>query len=316
MPTDHDSRYHRLFSHPGVVAQLLRGFVPGPWLDDLNLDGMQRLNAKFHARTGQRRAGDMIWRIPHRTGGDTYLVLLLEFQSKPDRYMALRIMAYASLLWQQLEKEQRLPPDGTLPPLLPVVLYNGDVPWKAPIAVRDLFGLTEASPLWQWQPDLRYHLISVGAFHQATLQGLDGLLALWFRLEMATDPGQVLGVADDLAAWLRQHPGFSAAQAVFVEFMGAIMARSGTSVAVPEDLQEVRSMLLERARQWEQNWLREGIQKGEAGLLLRQLERRFGALPDALADRVRAAESADLEEWSLRILDAKSLDDVLREPRA
>jgi hypothetical protein len=42
---DHDALYHRLFSHSGMVAQLLREFVAGPWLDDLDLDGMERMNA-------------------------------------------------------------------------------------------------------------------------------------------------------------------------------------------------------------------------------------------------------------------------------
>ena len=64
-----------------MVAQLLREFVAGPWLDELDLDAMERMNAKFHAETTDRRDGDMIWRIPRRGGGDTYLVLLLEFQS-------------------------------------------------------------------------------------------------------------------------------------------------------------------------------------------------------------------------------------------
>ena len=68
---DHDALYHRLFSHPGMVAQLLREFVAGPWLDELDLDGMERMNAKFHAETTHRRDGDMIWRIPRRGGGDT-----------------------------------------------------------------------------------------------------------------------------------------------------------------------------------------------------------------------------------------------------
>ena len=94
---DHDALYHRLFSHPDMVAQLLREFVAGPWLDDLDLDGMERQNAKFHAATGERREGDMVWRIPRRGGGDTYLVLLLEFQSTPDHWMALRVLVYAGL---------------------------------------------------------------------------------------------------------------------------------------------------------------------------------------------------------------------------
>jgi len=106
MPLDHDALYHRLFSHPGVVAQLLDEFVAGPWLDGLDLAGMERLNTKFHADTGQRREGDMIWRIPRRDGTTTYLVLLLEFQSTQDQYMALRVLTYASLLWQQLLSER------------------------------------------------------------------------------------------------------------------------------------------------------------------------------------------------------------------
>ena len=113
---DHDKLHHRLFDHPGMVAQLLHEFVAGPWLDDLDLEGMERLNARFHAETGKRREGDMVWRIPRRDGSDTYLVLLLEFQSTPDPWMALRVLVYASLLWQQLVDEKRLPPDGRLPP--------------------------------------------------------------------------------------------------------------------------------------------------------------------------------------------------------
>jgi hypothetical protein len=161
---DHDALYHRFFSDPAVVAQLLREFVAGPWLDGLDLDGMERLNTKFHADTGEHRAGDLVWRIPRRDGGDAYVMLLLEFQSTQDHWMALRMLVYAGLLWQQLVREQRLLPDGKLPPILPVVLYNGEPRWQAARVLRDLIGLPEGSPLWQWQPDLRYYLIDEGAF--------------------------------------------------------------------------------------------------------------------------------------------------------
>ena len=46
-------------------------------------------------------------------------------------------------------------------------------------------------------------------------------------------------------------------------------------------------------------------------MLLRLLERRFGALPGWARDRVAAADTAALENWGLRILDADSLHDVL-----
>jgi hypothetical protein len=316
---DYDALYHRFFSHPGVVAQLLRGFVDGPWLGDLDLDGMERLNTKFYAETGQRRVGDMIWRIPRRDGVDTYLVLLLEFQSTSEHFMALRMLAYAALLWQQLVTEQSLGPSGRLPPLLPVVLYNGDARWLVPASLRDLVGLPKDSPLWQWQPDLRYYPIDAGAFSQTDLQAREGLPALWFRLENAADSDQLLDAADAALAWFARHPGFAVAQAAFTELLSAIVASSGPGLSLPEDLLEVRNMLLNRVERWQQEWLQEGLQKGrqegrqegEAALLLRLLERRFGILPEWARDRVLAADSAVLEEWGLRLLDAGNLDDVI-----
>ena len=320
---DQDSIYHRLFDHPAMVAELLREFVAGPWLDELDLAGMERLNAKFHAGTGDRREGDMIWRIPRRDGGDTYLVLLLEFQSAADHWMALRMLVYASLLWQHLVHEKRLPPDGKLPPILPVVLYNGDRRWAAPLAVHDLVGLAGDSPLWQWQPAMRYEVVDEGAFAEDDLARRDALVALLFRLESSPDPEQLVVLADAVLAWFRRHPGFEALRGIFAALLGAILAPLAPDARVPEELLEIRSMLATRAETWKRQWLEEGEQKGrlegrlegrqegEAALLLRLLERRFGVLPDWVRDRIAGADTASLEEWGVRVLDAGSLEDVL-----
>lgn len=310
--TDHDSLYHRLFDHPGMVAQLLREFVAEPWLDDLDLDGMERLNAKFHADTGERREGDIIWRIPLRSGGDAYLMLLLEFQSSTDRWMALRALVYAGLLWQHLVNEKGLPPDGRLPPVLPVVLYNGEPRWAMPLTLRELIGLPENSPLWRWQPEMRYHIVDEGAFSEADLAARDALAALLFRLEGSPDPEQVVVLTDAVIAWFAGHPGFERLRSVFAELVGAMMGPLAPGIRVPDDLLEVRNMLASRAENWKQQWLQEGRQEGEQALLIRLLERRFGALPGWAGDRIAAADSAALEEWGLRVLDAGSLDDVLR----
>jgi hypothetical protein len=141
--TDYDAIYHQIFGRPELVAQLLREFAPRSWLDDHDLDRITRLNAKFHTETSDRREGDVIWQIPHRDGGDAYLLLLLEFQSTSDRWMALRVLVYTGLLWQHLINEKQLLPDGRLPPVLPIVLHRGKPGWVAPTALRELVGLEE-----------------------------------------------------------------------------------------------------------------------------------------------------------------------------
>ncbi|AHK80637.1 hypothetical protein M911_06040 [Ectothiorhodospira haloalkaliphila] len=75
------------------------------------------------------REDDIIWRI--RWGKDwLYVYLLLEFQSSVDRFMAVRIMSYVGLLYQDLIRQNKLTPSGKLPPALPVVLYNGEERWR------------------------------------------------------------------------------------------------------------------------------------------------------------------------------------------
>ena len=142
-------------------------------------------------------------------------------------------------------------------------------------------------------------------------------------------------LADAVLAWLRRHPGFEALRAIFAALLGAIVAPLAPDAKVPEELLEIRSMLATRAETWKRQWLQEGEQKGrlegeqkgrlegrlegeqkgrqqgEAALLLRLLERRFGALPGWVRDRIAAADTASLEEWGLRVLDAGSLEDVL-----
>jgi len=58
----------------------------------------------------------------------------------------------------------------------------------------------------------------------------------------------------------------------------------------------------------------EGRQAGESALLCRQLEQRFGPLPAWARQQIEAAETATLETWGVRLLDATSLEDVLRAP--
>lgn len=292
-----------------MVEDLLRGFVAEPWLAELDLAGMDRINAKFHAEAGTRREGDIVWRIPLRRGGDAYLLLLLEFQSRPERWMALRLLVYVGLLWQQLIQEGRIAAGGRLPPVLPIVLYNGEPRWTVPLSLHELIDLPNDSPFWPWQPTLRYHVIDEGA---AAPAAHDTLAALLFELEQCQDLDRLKSLIEALIAWFDRHPTLDGLKSAFALLVGRLINTmdGGAELTVPEDLLEVRTMLTARAEEWKRQWIQQGREQGTMTILLRQLERRFGTLPDWTRDRVAAAEAAELEEWSLRVLDAKALADV------
>ncbi|MBF0604141.1 MAG: Rpn family recombination-promoting nuclease/putative transposase [Nitrospirae bacterium] len=204
--TDHDSIYHRLFSHPGMVMDLLENFLDPTILAELDLSRMTRLNTKFTAATGQRRRGDMVWELPIRTGGSLFVLLILEFQSEIDEWMVLRLHVYAGLLYQQLVDERRLKPADGLPPILPVVLYNGEPRWNAAASLRKLIHLPPDSPLWLYQPEIRYHTIDEGRFPEDDLQGRHSLTAMFMRMQHPVSPESMLKASRDVVAWLARHP--------------------------------------------------------------------------------------------------------------
>lgn len=315
---DHDALYRRMFSHPGMVAQLLSGFVEEKWVEDLDLDAMSRMNGDFIAEHGKRRQADMIWRIPRKSGGDAYLLLMLEFQSPQDRWMALRIMVYAGLLWQHLIETRSLTPDGRLPPVFPVVLYNGDPERKASLNLRDPIALPPDSPLWPWQPAARYHIIDEGRFPDSMLADRGTLADLLFRLENSPEPSQIEGIVDEVIEWFRRHNGFDSLRPLFATLAARVIwTVEGKTLGkrVIEDLLEVKAMLANRPAQWRQQWTAEGERtgerKGEANALLRLLEHRFGPVPETAKQRIDTAGLEELQAWTVRVLDAASIDDVL-----
>ncbi|MEO5352678.1 MAG: DUF4351 domain-containing protein [Magnetococcus sp. XQGC-1] len=96
-------------------------------------------------------------------------------------------------------------------------------------------------------------------------------------------------------------------------------ARGAVEQAREEALREGRQ---EGRQEGEQKGRQDGIQIGEqkgrreegASMLTRLLQRRFGDLPPWASQEIADAELSTLEEWSLWILDAPTLESVLAVP--
>ncbi|MEW6218485.1 MAG: Rpn family recombination-promoting nuclease/putative transposase, partial [Thermodesulfobacteriota bacterium] len=197
---EHDGGYKHLFSHPEMIADLLRGFVREEWVSQLDFSTLERVSGSYVTDDLRQREDDLIWRL--RWGkGWLFVYLLIEFQSSVDRFMAVRIMAYLALLYQDIIRQGWLTTAGLLPPVLPVVLYNGDPRWSAATSIQDL--ITEVpGGLAAYRPEVRYLLLDEGRYSEADLAPLRNLVAALFRLENSRTPEDIRGVLEHLIAWL------------------------------------------------------------------------------------------------------------------
>lgn len=294
-----------------MVADLLRGFVPEPWVQEVDFATLEKVSGSYVSddlRTGE---DDLVWRVRLREGW-LYVYLLLEFQSSVGAYMAVRVMTYVGLLYQDLIRWRELAPGGRLPPVAPIVLYNGLPRWQAAVDVAELVAVGPGG-LAVYRPQVRYLLIDEGALPVEALPVTRNLVAALFRLEHSRQPEDVRRVVESLIEWLAAPEQTSLRRAFTVWLGRVLLPRRLPGVRVPEigGLQEVRSMLAERVIEWTQDWKQQGIEEGlQQGLIagaregvLSALEIRFGRAPVAVQEAVN--RTADLEQ--LRALQRRAI---------
>ena len=284
-----DAAWKMLFSTREIVRDLITGFVADSWIRMLDLDTLEKVPTHFVDRRMRQRITDVVWRVRSREGDWTYLYLLIEFQSGNDHWMALRVMGYVALLWQDLlARDRELRRTRRLPPVLPVVIHSGASPWRA---ATDIAELLPALPdgLASYAPRMKYLLLDTHRFDDAGLRPMRNLLASVMRLELNPDAPTHLEAIADLRRLVSGAPEL---KRVFSDWLTALLAdRPDLADSGAIDLQETDMGIRENIERWQKEAIAkgrmeglvegrvEGRVEGEALMLQRLLAKRFGPLP-------------------------------------
>jgi predicted transposase YdaD len=282
----YDATIKDLFPNTPALFQLLTGSTV-----------VETLNVEFSSV--QQRRADLVAKLASQE------ILHLEIQSDNDEEMLWRELEYCLAI---LRTYQQMPRQ--------VVLYLG----KAPPTF--LTQITYARLTFSYQLVNLQELDGSSLFQSAELG--DNLLALLTDLPNPTlavrqvmtkiaplDSNQRSDLLKKLAilAGLRplQLPRLIQQEAKFM----SITLELEDNPLFQEIFQRYQQRGEQRGLQLgEQRGLQLGEQRGQRALLQRLLEKRFGTLPDWARQHVEQANSTQLEEWSLRVLEASELKQV------
>jgi predicted transposase/invertase (TIGR01784 family) len=312
----HDQGYKRLFSHPQAIEELIHGFLRQDWVERLDFSTLERVGNGFISDDLRERQSDVVWRVrwQGRPGDPSYLYLLLEFQSTSYPFMAVRMLTYVSLLIEEILRKERRKPGSAIPVVLPVVLYNGKRPWRAPLDLARLFGETPGS-LRSHLPRLRYVVLDEGHLDLDRPELSQNRIAALFRIETCKRPGDLPRLTRELARLLPLGEEPELRRTITIWLL-AVLRRVFPGVTIPEtvDLEDapmLEETMLEWRRKNRREDLREGRTEGMRQLLLQQIERRFGPLSEEKRLGVEAITSpARLKRLADKILTAKSLAEM------
>ena len=156
-----DAVFKLLFDHLPAIRDLLRGFMPRDLIGAIDFDSLQPVPTEYVDAELRQWRSDKVWRVRIRSGeSEEWLYLPLEFQSTVDRQMALRILSYTVQTYMKLLRGERRRAGERLPPVLPVVIYNGQAPWSAPQETEELVAAV-GERLLPFQPRQRFFLVDL-----------------------------------------------------------------------------------------------------------------------------------------------------------
>lgn len=328
----HDTLFRQAFSLPLVARQFLTAWLPEEFVASVDWSTLA-----VHPVSGidpdlaERRA-DVVYRVRTRHR-PVHLYVLLEHQTRCDRWMARRLHEFHHLIWREHEREADggVPtapgmPAAGLPLVIPVVVHPGPGPWSAP---RRLFDLLEVPPgLEPWArtfaPDAGYLVVELagvdlprladGHLARAVLGALQAQREAGLGFERVRDlltelfgePQQdvALGLARFLWTYLLRHSELQAPEVrrIVTEIAPSVVRESFMSTAdmlIQQGLEQGLERGLEQG-------LELGLERGreEGQVLARQLavlevlETRFGTMPPT----VRAAVLGVADHERLRRL--------------
>ena len=325
MPNHHDVLFKAIFSEPRNAREHFERFLPPEVVATLDLDQLRRVPGSFVTKQSEERHTDLLFEAPSTTGGNAYVYLLFEHQSTVDTFMPLRMLGYMVNIWEAHRRDKR---SKTLPPIIPLVLYQGNERWTASPAFDAL--LSPAEPYRSFVPDFRMLLTDLAredddAIGPRNAPGLARLLMKYsgnprLETELASwGPhfAAVEGETPDLNHFdYLLHYLFGIQDTLAPEDVQAVL---GDYVG-PRGLERMMSIADQLRASGRDEGLRKGRQEGRqegrreelARVVQKLLTSKFGELDQVTTARLAAATRQELDLWAERLLMADRIEDVFQ----
>ena len=280
----HDTAWKLLFSFPEMVRGLLSGFTPSEWVSDLDLCALTRHSEGQVTDDARERHPDRVWEVDMHDRSGSVLVTF-EFQSTVDRTMAVRVLVYTAMLYQDRLRSS----PARLPPVLPIVVYYGPGAWTAQATVAGLCAAPGASRA-PYQPAQRHFVFDVGRY-TGPLPDERNWMAELVRLARTPDPEVVAAELRDISARWPESKYDGLLDAILTWLGQVHFPIHSIELEIPKlaNVREAVAMLRKVGVDWSAKLRAEGRTEGQIAVMCRLAARKF--------DREIAARLAEqLEE--------------------
>ena len=205
----YDRGYKMLLSYWQILRELVDGYLDSDWKNRLDYSKSQLIDKSYVSKDLEKEESDIVYKIPIiGLDKEVFLYVLIEHQSTVDFAMPLRLFLYTAKVWGDIYKNTdqniRKQKGFRLPPVIPIVLYNGENNWTC---VRCLWDLVEQAQLFgDFVPNLRYYLVDIPRLDKTKLAKFANGLAAAFLLDREMDSADFAQTLQQATTWLDNEP--------------------------------------------------------------------------------------------------------------
>ena len=152
----HDKLFRTVFADHGEAAALLRAHLPESLARDLRWSTLTLQDRSFVDPDLRDTESDLLFSIRRKAGAPpAWLYVLVEHQSRPDRWIRFRLLKYCCRIWDRSRRQ--FPRERRLRPIVPLVFYQGPGHWRHATEFAELFA--DSVRDWPWVPRFAHLLI-------------------------------------------------------------------------------------------------------------------------------------------------------------
>ncbi|MCW0313179.1 Recombination-promoting nuclease RpnA [Pantoea ananatis] len=120
-PTPHDATFRQFLTQPEIARDFMELHLPAELRAVCDLSTLKLESGSFVEDDLRQYFSDVLYSLKTAQGDDSYVHVLIEHQSSPDKHMAFRLLRYAVAAMQRhLEAGHK-----KLPLVIPVLFYTG-----------------------------------------------------------------------------------------------------------------------------------------------------------------------------------------------
>lgn len=203
----HDKGYKRIFMVKKNFLDFIQKYVAMDWMLELTVDDIELVNKEFVTDQFDTYESDLVYKI-HVKEREIYMFFLQELQSKNDFTMPFRLLVYMTAIWmdyfKNTDKKTRMRKDFSLPPIFPLVLYNGTESWTAKRQLREM--VKGGDFLEDYIINFRYALVSVTELERDFITSSNTLIDNIIYADSFTEGSDWTENAEKLGERLRRLP--------------------------------------------------------------------------------------------------------------